>query len=80
MFLIAADAHLKWPDVHVMKSITASKTFDVLRQTIAQFGVAKQIISDNGMTFTSAEFQTIVKTRELFTKRKHRGTLNSSTS
>ena len=80
MFLIAADAHSKWPEVHVMNSITASKAFDVLRQTIAQFGVAKQIISDNGRTFTSAEFQTIVKTRELLTKRKHRGTLHSSTS
>ena len=42
MFLIKIDAHLKWPEVHVMNSITASKTIDVLRQIFAQFGVLKQ--------------------------------------
>ena len=61
MFLIAVDAHSKWPEVHVMNTITASKTIDVLRQIFAQFGVVKQIISDNGRTFTSAEFQNFVK-------------------
>ena len=40
-----------------MNTITASKTIDVLRQIFAQFGVVKQIISDNGRTFTSAEFK-----------------------
>ena len=61
MFLIAVDAHSKWPEVHVMSTITASKTIDVLRQIFAQFGVVKQIISDNGRTFTSAVFQNFVK-------------------
>ena len=54
MFLIVVDAHSKWPEVHVMNTITASKAIDVLRQIFAQFGVVKQIISDNGRTFTSA--------------------------
>ena len=35
MFLIALDAHSKWPEVHVMNTITASKTIDVLRQIFA---------------------------------------------
>ena len=61
MFLIVVDAHSKWAEVHVMNTITASKTIDVLRQIFAQFGVVKQIISDNGRTFTSADFQNFVK-------------------
>ena len=68
MFLIAVDAHSKWPEGHVMNTITASKTIDVLRQIFAQFGVVKQIISDNGMTFTSAEFQNFVKNNGIIHK------------
>ena len=68
MFLIAVDAHSKWPELHVMNTITASKTIDVLRQIFAQFGVVKQIISDNGRTFTSAEFQNFVKNNEIIHK------------
>ena len=68
MFLIAVDAHSKWPEVHVMNTITASKTIDVLRQIFAQFGVVKQIISDNGKTFTSAKFQNFVKNNVIIHK------------
>ena len=68
MFLIAVDAHSKWPEVHFMNTITASKTIDVLRQIFAQFGVVQQIISDNGRTFTSAEFQNFVKKTRIIHK------------
>ena len=68
MFLIAVDAHSKWPEVHVMNTITASKTIDVLRQIFAQFGAVKQIISDNGRTFTSAEFQNFGKNNGIIHK------------
>ena len=65
---VSVDAHSKWPEVHVMNSITASKTIDVLRQICAQFGVVKQIMSDNGRTFTSEEFQTFVRNNRIFHK------------
>ena len=68
MFLIAVDAHSKWPEVHVMNSITVSKTIDMLRKIFAQFGVVKQIISDNGKTFTSVEFQTFVRNNGIIHK------------
>ena len=68
MFLIAVDAHLKWPEVHVINSITATETIAVLRQLFAQFGVVKQIISDNGRTFTSEEFQTFVRNNGIIHK------------
>ena len=51
-----------------MNTITALKTIDVLRQIFAQFGVVKQIISDNGRTFTSAEFQNFVKNNGIIHK------------
>ena len=68
IFLIAVDAHSIWPEVHVMNIITASKTIDVLRQIFAQFGVVKQILSDNCRTFTRAEFQTFVKNNGIIHK------------
>ena len=68
MILIAVDAHSKWPEVHLMNSITASKTIDVLRQIFAQFGVVKQIISNNSRTFTSEEFQTFVRNNGIIHK------------
>ena len=68
MFLIAVDAHTKWPEIHVMNSITASKTINVLRQIFAEFGVVKQIISDNGRPFTSEEFQTFVRNNGIIHK------------
>ena len=61
MFLIAVDAHSKWPEVQVMKTTTASKTVDVLRQIFGRFGVPKQIVSDNGPQFTSEQFQAFVR-------------------
>ena len=57
---MAVDAHSKWPEIHVMKTTTASKTIDVLRQIYARNGVPRQIISDNGSQFTSEQFQTFI--------------------
>ena len=68
MYFIAVDAHSKWPEVHVMNSITASKTIDILRQIFGRSGVVKQIISDNGKTFTSEEFQTFCRNNGIIHK------------
>ena len=68
MYFIAVDAHSKWPEVHVMNSITASKTIDILRQIFGRSGVVKQIISDNGRTFTSEEFQTFCRNNGIIHK------------
>ena len=40
-----------------MSSITASATVQCLRGIFAQFGLPERIVSDNGPTFTSQEFQ-----------------------
>ena len=56
MFLIIMDAHSKWIDVKIMNKITASHTIMELRDVFATMGLPKTIVSDNGPTFTSAEF------------------------
>ena len=42
-FLLVVDAHYKWPEVREMKSITAAKTIEVLRQLFASYGLPEQV-------------------------------------
>ena len=58
MFLIMVDAHSKWPEVVSMSSTTSTQTITVMRRVFSQFGIPKQLVSDNGPQFTSAEFVT----------------------
>lgn len=61
MYLITVDSHSKWLDVQVMQSISSSKTIERLRIMFATHGLPQQIISDNGPSFTSEEFQRFMK-------------------
>ena len=56
MFLVAIDAHPKWPEVHVMKETTTAKTIEVLCWIFSQFGLPEQLVSDNGPQFVSDDF------------------------
>ena len=60
-FLIVVDAHSKWPEVQEMKSTTAAKTIEVLRQMFARYGLPEQLVSDNGPQFIAEEFATFLK-------------------
>ena len=60
-FLVAVDAHSKWPEVFVMSSTTATATIVVLRQLCAAYGLPAQVVTDNGSQFTSDEFATFMK-------------------
>ena len=55
-YLIAVDAHSKWPEAQEMKSTTAAKTIEVLRHLFARFGLPEQLVSDNGPQFVAEEF------------------------
>ena len=61
MFLIAVDAHSKWPKVVEMSDTTAAQTVAVLRQMFAANGLPKQLVSDNGAQFVSEEFASFCK-------------------
>ena len=60
MFLVLVDAHSKWLDVHMMQSITSSKTIEKLRITFANYGLPRKVVTDNGSSFTSEEFRTFM--------------------
>ena len=55
-FMVAVDAHSKWPEVYEMPSITSPKLIAVLKHLFAKYGLPEQLVSDNGPQFTSAEF------------------------
>ena len=61
MFLIAVDAHSKWPEVIQMASTSAEQTIIALRQLFATYGLPLQLVSDNGPQFTAVEFQHFLK-------------------
>lgn len=60
-FFILIDAYTKWPEVHIVKNITAKTTIELCRKIFATFGLPKQFVSDNGTTFTSSEFSLFLK-------------------
>lgn len=55
MFLVAVDAHSKWPEVAIMRSITTGKTIEKLGEMFSRFGTPVQLISDNGPQLVSQE-------------------------
>lgn len=38
MFMVAVDAHSKWPEVFIMRSTTAEKTIEKLGEMFSRFG------------------------------------------
>ncbi|XP_039396208.1 uncharacterized protein K02A2.6-like, partial [Mauremys reevesii] len=61
MFLVAIDAHSKWPEVSIMQSTSAESTIQKLRGLFSHFGLPEQLVSDNGPQFVSQAFQNFMK-------------------
>ena len=57
MFFILVDAHSKWIDVHVMNNITSQSTNFKLKEIFATHGLPDIIVTDNGSSFCSEEFE-----------------------
>ena len=51
----------KWLNVEVMQSITAEKTIQKLCAIYATYGILCKIVTDNGSTFCSEQFQMFMK-------------------
>ena len=47
-------------DVHITHTSTSEITVDKLRQTFATFGLPRMIVTDNGPSFTSKQFQSFM--------------------
>ena len=56
MYLLSVDAHSKWLDIFPMQSISSAKTIEKLRILFANHGLPHKVVTDNGPSFTSAEF------------------------
>ena len=61
MFLLAVDAHSKWPEVIEMSSTTSTKTINKLRCSFTNYGLPEQLVTDNGPQFVSQEFLSFMK-------------------
>lgn len=57
MYLLMIDAHTKWLEVHIMGKITSEATIEKCRETFATHGMPEVVVTDNGTSFTSSEFQ-----------------------
>lgn len=56
VYLITIDARSKWIEVFRMTRTTAQCTINKLRESWARWGLPKQVVTDNGPPFSSAEF------------------------
>ena len=61
MVLVLVDAHSKWIEAHVMSAITSTLTIQCLRRTFATFGLPEVIVTDNGPSLVSEEFEAWLK-------------------
>ena len=60
MYLVIVDAHSKWLDVQIMPDITSARTIEKLRIVFATHGLPRKVVTDNGSSFTSEEFQSFM--------------------
>ncbi len=57
MLLILVDAHSKWIDTHITTSSIATTTIERLRLSFSTHGLPELVVSDNGLAFSSVEFE-----------------------
>ena len=60
-FLVAVDAHSKWPEIFPMQQTDTQSTITVLRRLFSQHGLPETLVSDNGSKFMSESFQQFCK-------------------
>ena len=65
MYLIITDAYSKWIDCYEMNNITAETTIKVLKSYFSTWGLPHRIVSDNGPTYTSVEFEQFLKSNNI---------------
>ena len=57
---VAIDKYTKWPEVTVVRKVTAQSAIKFLKELVCHFGVPARIITDNGTQFTSHAFMQYV--------------------
>jgi transposase InsO family protein len=60
-FFIIVDAFSNWPEIVRMRSTTAEKTVEALKDVFSRWGPCRTIVSDNGPQFISSTFKDFCK-------------------
>lgn len=63
--LLVVDAYSKWMEVFQMGVTTTEKTIEKLRTLFSAYGLPEEIVSDNGVQFTSFEFAEFVRKNKI---------------
>lgn len=61
MYLVVIDSYSKWPEVYEMSNIGAKQTIEKFKCIFSRFGFPALLVTDNGPTFTSSEFENYCK-------------------
>jgi hypothetical protein len=61
IFLLVVDAYSKWLEIVSLSTATSTLTIDSLRSIFATHGLPKEFVTDNGVQFTSAEFEEFMR-------------------
>ncbi|XP_055613053.1 uncharacterized protein K02A2.6-like [Uranotaenia lowii] len=67
-FIVFVDAFTKWPEVKILRDITTNTTIHACREFFATFGIPSVLVSDHGVQFKSADFQSFLKLNGIFHK------------
>ncbi|PIC32480.1 hypothetical protein B9Z55_012795 [Caenorhabditis nigoni] len=62
-YLVFVDAFSKWPEILPTRTITASRTIELLTPIFARYGNPQTLVSDNGTQFVSSTFQQFCSSR-----------------
>ena len=62
-WLVITDAYSRYPCIHPTTSVSTKATIDLLEDDFTHFGYPHTLVSDNGTSFTSEEFQSWCKER-----------------
>lgn len=61
MYLIIVDSYSKWPEAFQMTNISSSQTILKFKELYIRYGFPIHLVTDNGTSFTSREFQDFCK-------------------
>ncbi|XP_029156135.1 uncharacterized protein K02A2.6-like [Nylanderia fulva] len=65
---VMVDAYSKWPEVRIVKNITAKTIIKECTNIFASYGIPKIWVTDNGRTFISKEFKNFLRSRGVIHK------------
>lgn len=57
IFFVYIDSFSKWPEIRIVKNINVNTTIKECKKIFSVFGIPEILVSNNGTTFTSTEFQ-----------------------